>query len=130
MRFINYTIPRLCSTFAIFAPASQASARPHVFSRKGLDRAVLVEAHGSTEQCESEGCLWSFRFLSFRRPTHPGAPIRIFWGVSGRRIGVAMPAVSNSLILGGWVTKVLKNGDKKLGGGGGGGEEGLVTTIF
>ena len=32
---------------------------------------------------------------------------------------MAVTAVSNSLILGGWVTKVLKNGDKKLGGGGG-----------
>ena len=31
-------------------------------------------------------------------------------------MGVA--TVSNSLILGGWVTNVLKNGDKKLGGGG------------
>ena len=35
--------------------------------------------------------------------------------------------VSNSLILRGWVTKVLNNGDKKWGGGG---LEGWVTTIF
>ena len=33
-------------------------------------------------------------------------------------------SVSNSLILGGWVTKVLKNGDKNRG------VEGWVTTIF
>ena len=33
-----------------------------------------------------------------------------FWGCQGRGTGVA---VSNSLILGGWVTKVLRNGDKK-----------------
>ena len=30
---------------------------------------------------------------------------------------MGVTTVSNSLILGGWVTKVLKNGDKKLGGG-------------
>ena len=30
----------------------------------------------------------------------------------GRRTGVAVTIVSNSLVLGGWVTKVLKNGDK------------------
>ena len=41
--------------------------------------------------------------------------------------GVTVKAVSNSLILGGWVTNVLKNGDKKWGGGG---VEGWVTTIF
>ena len=40
---------------------------------------------------------------------------------------MAVTTVSNSLILGGWVTKVLKNGDKKWGGGG---VEGWVTTIF
>ena len=33
-------------------------------------------------------------------------------GCQGRRTGVAVTTVSNSLILGGWVTKVLKNGDK------------------
>ena len=30
---------------------------------------------------------------------------------------MAMTTVSNSLILGGWVRKVLKNGDKNMGGG-------------
>ena len=30
-----------------------------------------------------------------------------------------MTTVSNSLILGGWVTKVVKNGDKNRGGGDG-----------
>ena len=39
---------------------------------------------------------------------------------------MGVTTVSNSLILGGWVTKVLKNGDKNRGGGGGR----WVTTIF
>ena len=43
---------------------------------------------------------------------------QILGGCQGRRTGVGVTTVSNSLILGGWVTKVLKNGDKKLGGGG------------
>ena len=30
---------------------------------------------------------------------------------------MGVTTVSNSLILGGWVTNVLKNGDKKRGGG-------------
>ena len=34
-------------------------------------------------------------------------------GCQGRRTGVGVTTVSNSLILGGRVTKVLKNGDKK-----------------
>ena len=42
----------------------------------------------------------------------------------GRRTGVGVETVSNSLILEGWVTKVLKNGDEKLGGGGGVGRVG------
>ena len=36
-----------------------------------------------------------------------------FWGCQGRRTRVGVTTVSNSLILGGWVTKVSKNGDKK-----------------
>ena len=36
-----------------------------------------------------------------------------FWGCQGRRTGVGVTTASNSLILGGWVTKILKNGDKK-----------------
>ena len=36
-----------------------------------------------------------------------------FGGCQGRRTGVGVTTVSNSLILGWWVTKVLKNGDKK-----------------
>ena len=36
-----------------------------------------------------------------------------FGGCQGWRTGVGVTTVSNSLILGGWVTKVLKNGDKK-----------------
>ena len=36
-----------------------------------------------------------------------------FGGCQGRRTGVGVTTVSNSLILGGRVTKVLKNGDEK-----------------
>ena len=39
---------------------------------------------------------------------------------------MGVTTVTNSLILGGWVTKVLKNGDKNWGGG----VEGWMTTIF
>ena len=55
--------------------------------------------------------------------------MQILGGCQGRRtgVGVGVTTVSNSLILGGWVTKVLKNSDKN---GGGGGVEGWVTTIF
>ena len=38
-----------------------------------------------------------------------------FGGCQGRRTGVRVTTVSNSLILRGWVTKVLKNGEKKIG---------------
>ena len=38
---------------------------------------------------------------------------QILGGCQGRRTGVGVTTVSNSLILGGWVTKVLKNGNKK-----------------
>ena len=38
---------------------------------------------------------------------------QILEGCQGRRTGVAVTTVSNSLILGGWVTKALKNGEKK-----------------
>ena len=38
---------------------------------------------------------------------------QILGGCQGRRTGMGVTTVSNSLILGGWVTKVLKNGDKK-----------------
>ena len=41
-----------------------------------------------------------------------------FWGCQGPRTGLGVTTVSNSLILGGWVTKVLKNGEEKWGGGG------------
>ena len=37
---------------------------------------------------------------------------QILGGCQGRRTGVAVTTVSSSLILGGWVTKILKNGDK------------------
>ena len=40
-----------------------------------------------------------------------------FWGLSGSEDRDGVTTVSNSLILGGWVTKILKNGDKKWGGG-------------
>ena len=42
----------------------------------------------------------------------------------GRRTGVGVTTVSNSLILGGWVTKVLIIATKNMG------VEGWVTTIF
>ena len=42
---------------------------------------------------------------------------QILGGCQGQRTGVGVTTVSNSLILGGWVTKVVKNGDKKLRGG-------------
>ena len=42
-----------------------------------------------------------------------------FGGCQGQRTGVAVKTVSNLLILGGWLTKVLKNTDKIRGGGGG-----------
>ena len=44
-----------------------------------------------------------------------------FGGLSRSETGVAVTTVSNSLLLGGWVTKVLKNGDKNWGVGGWGG---------
>ena len=40
-----------------------------------------------------------------------------FGGCQGRWTGVGVTTKFNSLILGGWVTKVLKNSDKKYGGG-------------
>ena len=36
-----------------------------------------------------------------------------FGGLSGSEDKGGVKTVSNSLILGGWVTKVIKNGDKK-----------------
>ena len=47
-----------------------------------------------------------------------GVLVRVpnFGGCQGRRTGVGVTTVSNSLILGGWVTNVFKNGDKKIGG--------------
>ena len=54
---------------------------------------------------------------SFARKSCPRVHVPNFGGFSGRRTGVGVTTVSNSLILGGWVTKVLKNGDKKYGGG-------------
>ena len=38
-----------------------------------------------------------------------------FRGLSGSEDRGGVTTVSNSLILGGWVTKVLKNGDKNRG---------------
>ena len=50
---------------------------------------------------------------------------QIFGGCHGPKTGVAVTTVSNSLILEGLVTKVLKNGNKRLGGGGEGGWRGV-----
>ena len=44
---------------------------------------------------------------------NPGARSKFWGGCQGRRTGVGVTTISNSIILGGWVTKVLKNGDKK-----------------
>ena len=41
---------------------------------------------------------------------------QILEGCQGQRTGVGVTTVSNSFILGGWVTKVLKNCNKKIGG--------------
>ena len=43
----------------------------------------------------------------------PMCTFQILRGCQGRRTGVGVTTVSNSLILGGRVTKVLKNGDEK-----------------
>ena len=42
---------------------------------------------------------------------------------------MAVTAVSNSLILGGWVTNVLKNGDKRGGGVGRVGDSNILTFL-
>ena len=57
--------------------------------------------------------------------------VQIFLGgCQGRRTGVAVITVSNSLILGGWVTKDLKNGDKKWGREGGRvGDNNILTFL-
>ena len=46
------------------------------------------------------------------RPYKAGCTFQILGGCQGQRTGVAVTTVYSSLILGGWVTKVLKNGDK------------------
>ena len=46
-------------------------------------------------------------------PSSGRCTFQILGGCQGRRTGVGVTTVSNSLILGGWVTKILKNGDKK-----------------
>ena len=43
---------------------------------------------------------------------------------------MGVTTVSNSLILGGWVTKVLKNGDKKFGGEGVGDKNILTFSSY
>ena len=64
-------------------------------------------------------------FFHPRRPPITWCTFQILGGCQGRRTGVGVTTVSNSLILGGWVTKVLKNCDKKWGGG-----EWWVPSIF
>ena len=51
------------------------------------------------------------------RHKRPKCTFQILGGCQGRRTGVGVTTVSNSLILGGWVTNGLKNGDKRQGGG-------------
>ena len=50
----------------------------------------------------------------------PECTFQSFRGCQGRRTGVGVTTVSNSLLLRGWVTKVLKSGDKNRGWKGGG----------
>ena len=45
-------------------------------------------------------------------PSNTLCTFQILGGCQGWRTGVGVTTVSNSLILGGWVTKVLKNGNK------------------
>ena len=52
-----------------------------------------------------------------------------FGGCQGRRTGGGVTTVSNSLILGGRVTKVLKNGDENWGGGGGRVGDNSILTL-
>ena len=52
-------------------------------------------------------------FASLSLTDKPFVYVPNFGGCQGRRTGVGVTTVSNSLILGGWVTKVLKNGDEK-----------------
>ena len=54
----------------------------------------------------------------------PRCTFQILGGWYGRRTGVGVTTVSNSLILGGCVTNVLQNGDKNRR------VEGWVTTRF
>ena len=55
---------------------------------------------------------------------------QILRGCQGRRTRVGVTTVSSSLILLGWVTKVLKKEDKKWGGGGGRvGENNILTFL-
>ena len=51
-------------------------------------------------------------YLRQRESGH-GARSKSWGGYQGRRTGVGVTTVSNSLILGGWMTKVLKKCDKK-----------------
>ena len=46
-------------------------------------------------------------------PTFLWCTFQFLGGCQDRRTGVGVTAVSNSLILGEWVTKVLKNDDEK-----------------
>ena len=56
---------------------------------------------------------WLFSFLLEQESLQTSCTFQILGGCQDWRTGVGVTTVSNSLILGGWVTKVLKNGDKK-----------------
>ena len=60
-------------------------------------------------------CSAQFMMIAKLKAWHT-CTFQILGGCQGRRTVVGVTTVSNSLILGGWVTKVLKNGDKKIGG--------------
>ena len=58
----------------------------------------------------------NFDFAHFLRGGVTVSARSKFWGgCQGRRTGVGVTTVSNSLILGGWVTKALNYGDKNRG---------------
>ena len=62
----------------------------------------LVDEDGTSFKTFSAGCL-----------KNDLVHVPNFGGHQGWRTGVRVTTVSNSLILGGWVTKVLRNGNEK-----------------
>ena len=65
------------------------------------------------KKSSQKGGKWLTRFVSKSSIILVRVPN--FGGSKGRRTGVGVTTVSTSLILGGWMTKVLKNGEKRGG---------------